>query len=362
MESNKINIAFILPNLLPGGAERVISFIAQNLNPKKFNSTLIIMGFSKDASYDIRNINVVFFEKQRVSKGAFSLVKFLKKNKLDIVVSANDHLNTLIAYVSLLFPTVKFISREVTIQSSMVEMFSQRKHSFNLLSYLSRNRYNYFDKIICQSQDMLQDLKKRNNIKNDKLIVINNPISNNFKVKNKHQDNEIKQFVTVGRLSKEKGHARLLSVLSKINYPFHYTIIGDGPEKENIYNLTLKHGLSSKITHVNFTNEVHKYLAKSDLFLQGSFYEGFPNSLMESCAVGTPVLAFNVPGGTKEIIKNGINGYMVDSEEDFLEKMNNLKHWNSIDVSKSVTERFNKSRIIEEYEDLFKNILKQTQK
>ena len=44
------------------------------------------------------------------------------------------------------------------------------------------------------------------------------------------------------------------------------------------------------------------YLSDSDFFIQGSYVEGFPNSVLESCSVGTPVIAFNCPGGTKEII------------------------------------------------------------
>jgi hypothetical protein len=73
MKSDKINITFALPNLLPGGAERVMSFLAEKVDPNKFNSTLLVIGYSKDASYDINNINVIFFEKPKVSKGSFAL-------------------------------------------------------------------------------------------------------------------------------------------------------------------------------------------------------------------------------------------------------------------------------------------------
>ena len=56
--------------------------------------------------------------------------------------------------------------------------------------------------------------------------------------------------------------------------------------------------------------------------IQTSEYEGYPNVLIESIALNTPVIAFDCPGGTKEIIQEGLNGYLVinKSTEDLKEK------------------------------------------
>lgn len=356
MKGSKINITFVLPNLLPGGAERVFSFIAQNIDPEKFNTTLLIIGYSKDASYDVKGINLVFLEKERVLNGIRDLFKYIRKNKPDILVSAVGHLNTVTAYMSLFFPKTKFISREVTVLSVDTDFFEEKRT--NALNYFSNKRFNYFDKIICQSEDMLQDIKDSYNIKKDKLIVINNPITDGFELKEETDNDKPVQFITVGRLSKEKGYGRILKILSKLSVPFHYTIIGNGSEKDEVYDLIEQYGLKDKITHIDFTKEVSKYLSKSDVFLQGSYFEGFPNCLIESCSVGTPVVAFNVPGGTKEIIENGVNGYLVENEDQFLEKLNEAKKWNAKTVSDSVYKKFNKDMIIKQYEDLFINILK----
>ena len=75
MKSNKIKVTFVLPNLLAGGAERVFSYIAQNIDPKQFDTTLLIIGYSKDASYDVEGINLVFLEKPRVKTGIHALLK-----------------------------------------------------------------------------------------------------------------------------------------------------------------------------------------------------------------------------------------------------------------------------------------------
>lgn len=358
----KIKIVFILPNLLPGGAERVFSIISQNIDKTKFKVTLLVIGYSKDASYEIKDIKLHFLEKPRVSKGVFALIKFLTKNKPDVVMTANGHLNTLVGYLTFLYPKTFFISREVTILTEMSNTYSSNSFKSKILGYLNRKRYALFDKVICQSEDMKNDFIDNYNIQPEKLVVINNPISNSFKLKTEHNLNEVKKFITIGRLSKEKGHLRLINILAKLDFPFLYIIIGDGPEKNKIFNQINNLGLENNISHISFTKEIQKFLSESDMFLQGSYYEGFPNALLESCAVGTPVLAFNAPGGTKEIIENDVNGFMVSTESEFLNILSENKTWNPKIVRESVISRFESSKILNQYEELIQNVFNQKAK
>lgn len=358
MKSNKINITFVLPNLLPGGAERIMSFIADNLDPTKFISTLLIVGYSKDSSYEVKNINIIFLEKPKVSKGVFSLIKYIQKAKPDILVSAIEHLNTITAYVSLLFPKTIFIAREVNVLSVLANYENQSKLS--LFSFISRffgeKRYNFFYKVICQSNDMLIDFQNNFDIKIDKLIVINNPITNSFKVKERINKKNPIHFITVARLENQKGHYRILEALSQVSFDFRYTLIGKGTLQEDIYALIDKFNLKNKVCHIPFTRDVNQYLIESDLYLQGSYTEGFPNAIIESCMVGTPVLAFDAPGGINEIIYPDINGKIVSNVSEFtveLERINLNYYFNPKDVSASVSTRYNSQSILPQYEDLF---------
>jgi len=90
-------------------------------------------------------------------------------------------------------------------------------------------------------------------------------------------------------------------------------------------------------------------LVKHNLFLQGSYSEGFPNAALESCVMGTPVLAFNVPGGTKEIIENDVNGFLVNTEVEFLDCLKNERDWNRDNVINSVTKKFGRDTILKRY-------------
>ena len=205
---------------------------------------------------------------------------------------------------------------------------------------------------------MAIDFNNLYNIPANKITVINNPITEIFSLKKKNNVRDIIKYITVGRLSKEKGHERLLEILAKLENPFHYTIVGSGPEDEVINKKILDLGLRNFITHIPFTSEIGKILGEHDVFLQGSYVEGFPNAVLESCVVGTPVIAFNAPGGTKEIIKDGINGYLVANSDEFTSRLLtfNKDKWEPQSVRNSVINRFNTQEILKQYEKLLLNL------
>ncbi|MEQ8217994.1 MAG: glycosyltransferase [Arenibacter sp.] len=348
----KIKIVFVLPSLRAGGAERVMSYIAQSLDKNKFKASLLIVGFKKDAVFDVNDIEITFLNKNRVLHAFFPIAKYLIQNKPQIVISAIGHLNTLMGVQALFFPKIKFVAREVNVMSVLSNIEVPKRNFFKSLPKFS---YDQLDKIICQSQDMAIDIRGKYNLQENELVIINNPISDKFQVKKEATSNSVKQFITVGSLNKRKGHLRILNVLSNYSEPFTYTLIGEGIEMDTIFSHAKKFGILDKIKHIPFTKDVSKYLQESDVFLQGSYVEGFPNALLESCAVGTPVIAFKAPGGIDEIIEEDVNGYIAKDEADFLIKLNLIgeKHWDPAVVRDSVYKKYSKDIIIKKYQDLF---------
>ncbi|GGZ70416.1 glycosyltransferase [Algibacter mikhailovii] len=359
--NNKFNyrkkVLFVLPTLTAGGAQRVISFVAQNIDNKKFESTLLIIGSKKDAAYKIEKTPVIYLDKDRVLNAIPALFLFLLKHRPHIVLSSISHLNTIMGIMSLFFLKTKFIIREASVVSFMSKFGSKHKNSNKLHSFLPHLSYKFINIIVCQSRDMADDFMNIYKINKNKIVIINNPITQNYPVKKETNSNTgITRYITVGRLSKEKGHKRILRILSKLKFPFHYTIIGDGPYKEEVFAAIDKYNLNEKITYIPFTSEVSKYIALNDYFLQGSYVEGFPNTALESCLVGTPVIAFNVPGGTKEIITHKENGYLAESEEYFLKCLTSSSTFIPTKISESVKFKFSKNKIIDQYETLFSKI------
>ncbi|KAB7530489.1 glycosyltransferase [Flagellimonas olearia] len=345
---DKTKIIFILPSLTAGGAERILSFVAANVDKKRFHSTLVVIGSPHETKLNVDGVDIIYFEKPRVLYAIPKLIHFLRNERPEIVVSSIFHLNLIMAFISFLFPKMKFVAREATV-------LSKRKSS-PLLKVMVRFLYTKFDAIICQSNDMASDLSLNYHIPRNKLEVINNPITYIPKIKKKPSNGEIIKYITVGRLEEVKGHSRILRILSALDNPFLYTIIGQGTLKDVLWGLAKQLNIDKKIVFVPHTNNVHEYLASHDLFLQGSYVEGFPNALLESCTVGTPCIAFDVPGGTKEIIENGVNGFLVNDENEFLNKLMVFDSMNPITVSNSVLEKFHPSKILLQYERLLMKI------
>jgi glycosyltransferase involved in cell wall biosynthesis len=357
--NKKVKVFFIIPTLFAGGAERVMSFVSQNLDKSKFDSTLIVIGFEKDNKYDIEGISVRYLNKDRVMSAVLPLIKLFRKEKPQVIMSAISHLNITMGLISVLFPKIKFIGRHTIVSQDTVKLKVEKKTSAKRKVVKSFDfAYKLLDIILCQSKDMYNDMKDKYNIPEDKLRTINNPITDNFQLKSiSPNNNDTVKFITVARLKKLKGHERILNSISKLKYPFQYTIIGSGAEKDNIFKQAAELGIEDRIKHIPYTNEVSKYLSESDFYLQASYAEGFPNCLIESCSVGTPAIAFKAPGGLDEIIEDGINGFLVETEEQFVEKLNHRQEWHPEKIRESVYSKFNKDKIIKDYENLILSVL-----
>ena len=207
---------------------------------------------------------------------------------------------------------------------------------------------------------MKNDLLNNFSFSSQNITVINNPISAKKNiVLDRNFSKEKVRFITVASLKKQKGHIRVLEVLSKLNFDFTYTIIGKGAEYENIYLKIKKLNLKKHVKYVPYTNQIDKYLSQNDFFLQGSYIEGFPNCLLESCAMGLPIIAYNSPGGLNEIIKKGFNGYLALDDSDFLNKLELAvsREWDRGKIKNDIYNRFGSEKIISEYETLFNKII-----
>jgi glycosyltransferase involved in cell wall biosynthesis len=312
----RVRLLIITPTLKSGGSEKIVSLICNHINTNIFTVCLVVVNNVRPF-YEITNpaIEIVNLKKNRVLFSLPRIKSAVKNFKPDIIFSTASHLNIYLAVFKNRFNIqIKFVGRE----ASIVSINSQQAKMPFLYNLLIKKYYNRFDTIICQSVYMQQDLIAHYHISENKTLVIYNA-TEKLPTMPEDPDGHVVEreykFITVARLSEEKGIARLIHAAGLLTIPFKYYIIGEGVKRKELEELINSLQLQDKIFLTGEKKEPFVGMENADLFLSGSYYEGFPNALLEAGALGIPVIAFNVPGGISEIINAGENGLLVSDND-----------------------------------------------
>ena len=355
-------ILFIIPSLQGGGSERVITHIVNNLDRNKFDITLaLIRGYGQFSGLDIReDIKVIILGSKRVRYSLPKILYVIFKEDPDIVFSTLGYLNILMSIVKLMFPNKKFVVRE----SSIVSMQNKREPYPCLFNMLYKYIYRNLDLIICQSYAMKKDLNVHFGISEDKLSVIHNPVDteviNKLSTSNCKMFGDNRNILAVGRLSYEKGFDILINIMKMLDKTYHLYIIGEGEYRRTLEDMSQRLNVQDRIHFLGFQKNPYKYMAKADLLVLSSRYEGLPNVVLEANALGTPVVAFDCPGGTREIIKDGVNGFLAEcgNIEDLASKIQTAfaHKWDREHIKKLTIQKFGLQKIVSDYENILSNL------
>lgn len=306
-----------------------------------------------------KDIEIVDLMARRVSYALPKLYRLLREKNPDIVLSILAHLNFGVMIVRPLLPRrMKFVARETSIPSMNIKQSPYPR----LFSFLYRNLYPRFDTVICQSKYMLDDLSNNFGLPRNVAVVINNPVDLQVIEKLSRTKTQLLpqgkfSLLSVGNLKYLKGFDQLLKALAQIeNDDVHLTILGEGREDNRLKQLAIELGLTEQVTFAGFVKNPYPYMAQADLFVLGSRSDSFPNVVLESMACGTPVVAFECPGGISEIIEDGINGWKVEPENTaaFAKTVEKSiqNRWNRDLIKSSVETRFSVKKIVREYENV----------
>lgn len=169
--------------------------------------------------------------------------------------------------------------------------------------------------IVCISKFVLNNTQKLFN--NSKSLVIYNGIktSDFLEINAKRKKNNVIQLLYVGRLIKEKGVHLLLDALINVNkkYSWNLTIVGDGPERDNLKELTKIYEMDN-VEFVGAQNNVINYYKKADVFVHPAIWnEGFGITIVEAMSSGIPCVAYD-KGAIRELIDKNC-GFLVDTEK-----------------------------------------------
>jgi len=123
-------------------------------------------------------------------------------------------------------------------------------------------------------------------------------------------------LVSAGRLVPWKGFGTLIETIAPLSIKFpsiSLIIIGDGPDRKELERYIDDFGLSRHVRLLGRVSQdlLFKYLKAADVFVLNTAYEGFPHSLLEVMALGTPIVATEA-GGNSEVVTDGEEGILIE--------------------------------------------------
>jgi glycosyltransferase involved in cell wall biosynthesis len=365
--ASKKKVIFLIPSLTSGGSERVFSVLANHLDREKFDLIVAVLD-TNNRFYDIDEsyLRLIDLETPRVRQAFLKIIRLIRVEKPDLVVTTLTHLNQFISLVKPILPRkTRFIARE----SSILSVFHRRESMPDFRNWLIRRLYPSFDTIICQSEKMANDFNENYNIARTKLTIINNPVDTegSLRLASTAAIPEKKaafRFVSVGRLSSEKGIDKALQILATLgNQDFEYHIIGEGKEREVLEKLAKTLGIEANVTFQGVQKNPFSWIKSADLLLLTSEFEGFPNVLLEAGSVGTPSIAFACGGVSSEIISDGVNGFIVADGDLTAFKAAIQRGCSTVfdrpTIQDLTKERFGVAKIVDQYAATFFKIMEQ---
>jgi len=363
-------ITMLAFSLEHGGAEKVCVTLCNELVKRNYDIELWIVNYSETAllrQLDSR-VSVFRLNREHVRNCMFPLLKLFVQQKPEKILIFHIEL----AILAIVLKKMFFLKTKIFVRS-----INTLSHAFNNVKFSLRNYFmlkviknilSNAHKIIAQSNGMREDLIKSFNIERNKISTIYNPAINILANKNAVSEETCieNEFLFVGRLSPQKGLINLIKAF-KLAYEeksnIHLTLVGEGTEKEMLKKMVNDLGLISVVSFEGYQENTLTYFKRAKATLLTSFFEGFPNVLVESIAMGTPVIAFNCPCGPEDIIVPGVNGILVPhlNVEDFSKailaiayKDIKFNRTEIIDTSK----RFSTTTIVKQYEKvLFEDYL-----
>ncbi|MGN0398561.1 MAG: glycosyltransferase family 4 protein [Blautia sp.] len=230
------------------------------------------------------------------------LRKFLKEKQIDIIIDIDIVLDVLSIPASRGLKTKVVSWEHFTVDFELSVLYRKM-----ILRY-SVKRSDY---VVVLTDGDLEEYRKRLGRKNA-ICRIYNPVA--FKLKKETELQKKNVILTVGRLAPEKGIEYIKKISLEIlkRYPeWQWIILGDGIERNNLEQFIAENHLQNRLALKGNVENVDEYLQQASILVVTSKYEGLGLSMLEAREMKVPCISFDVKMGPRELMHNGVDGYLV---------------------------------------------------
>ena len=364
----KAKIAFVIPSLRSGGAERVVSTLSNTLYNQY--EVHIICLVKTVPFYKIHKGVTIHYciEENNNSTGVVSAIAnnlklvrklnaIIKQNGIQILLGFITSANVLSIISGKLCGIPVIISERNNPKNDRIpQMWKKLRDLF----------YPYANWIVVQTEDTKKFYREKLNIKRQ--TVISNPISTDFIVEMvtaSKQSSKENIIINVGRLHPQKAQDVLIKAFSKTNNnDWQLYVVGEGEGRKDLESLISTLNLQEKVHLVGRIEEIQKIYDRAKIFAFSSIYEGFPNALIEAMYFGLACVSTDCPTGPSELIDDGENGFLINVNDTsaLTKKLNILMESEELRISfgqkaQKKVSTFNAENIAQEWTNIINHCL-----
>jgi glycosyltransferase involved in cell wall biosynthesis len=314
-------IAVFLPSLDGGGAERAFVELANEFARTGHRTDLVLASARGPYLGEVsREVPVVDLGAPRVLAALPRLVRYLRANRPQALLSALDHANVVAVLA------VRLAGSRTRSVISMRAMPSEiyRQDGAGGSRFLFRCMmavYPRADAIIANSRAVALDLSQVLALPVDAVPVIHNPLNlarldalaSEGAPHPWLSDGGPPVVLSVGALAPRKDFATLVRAfaIARSRRACRLVILGEGPEREHLAAIAAQSGVAEHVAMPGFLPNPFPWMRRARVFVSSSTTEGCPNALMQALALGTRIVSTQAIGGSAEILEDGRWGRLV---------------------------------------------------
>ena len=314
-------IAFFLPSVRGGGAQRVIVNLVQGITERGIPVDVVLATaegvFLEHLPPAAR---VVDLGVRRLLRSIPPLTRYLRRERPRVLVSSMSHANLIALWSARLArrstPVV------VTVHNTMSQSTPDEGGLAGALSMrLLRTFYPWAGSVVAVSRGAADDLARTSGLSRERVEVVYNPVITPDLLALARKAPNHPWFapgqppvvLAVGRLTRQKDFHTLIRAFAEVRRgrPARLIILGEGEDRPGLETLIRQLDLADEVALPGFRDDAMAFMAGSALFVLSSAWEGLPTVLIEALAAGTPVVSTDCPSGPREILQNGRLGALV---------------------------------------------------
>lgn len=318
-------VCFVLPSLNGGGAERAAVQILNGLDPNQWDRSMFL--FAREGPYLAEvDPSIVITSADTASRwGRWrALRSFVARERPDLVMAYLSFFSALSAVRAAHTRATVVFNLQTPMSAFLTDAdyHWRRRWRKVVFAAIMRVCFAAADLIIATSHGVARDLTSAFGIDPEQIRVLANPVDLD-RVRAAMAEpidiavlpsGDAPLIVAAGRLAEAKNYPLMIAAFATLRQqmPARLCILGQGELDAEVRQLIAASGLSGSVSLAGFQANPWKYIAKADVFLLTSRYEGFGNVLIEAMALAVPVVA-TASAGTRDIVDHGVDGLLVDS-------------------------------------------------